>query len=1314
MKRFISIILTTLMLFSAFSTAVAVNAETTEVVDYSPGFAGEGGLYVQGVNDSKQAWQKWMNYSGLYAESNVKYMFLSAQAPDDAVNIYNAYSEDMVVNGVEIKSGQYALVPYVDGQKATAKRGNTTYTYIILKSSASASVYVNDVRGNYETDDGRVFDDFYEFLIDDKNNSVKGSDVAVITEDGLLETQLKKFKGRGNTNWKSSDKKQFNLTFNDTVEIEGVSDKKFSLINNERDGSAIRNKMIFDVANEVGLPFSTDTRYIDLYINGDFRGCFLASKKVEMGKKALIALEDTSEDEGVVDNFNFAVEIDIWNYANDTHFTSDYGQEIVLNTPELEDYDSSDPVQKAQMDFIQKKYAEFENALYKGNMAELEKICDVESLAKAYLIQEWTKNCDGGLTSTYYTYYASEGKFKAVPVWDFDSGLGNVDAVRAGASVSTVYPHSWLTKTVSNKGNSNSRYVNTLGQPFNLNGTTSQGKTYLDYVKETWKNDFIPAIKVAVGQAETTSDRLKSMDQYIAAYEKAFYNNYVVWGFAWGPQKGMGTSYPNTYQGHVDYLRDWTIARTNWMTTELLGADGELLKEKEQPAKTIEEGAKLYLTGTGFGGWESTDYELTVNEDRTKATIDITLVKGETYRFKLKKIVGRETSYYVADYNHSTTGKYFFADPSSSNYNVKSQHTETVNLTLTFDATKETFTVVERSGEVNPTEPPTQEPTEKPTQAPTQAPTETPTVVDTPIERDAQLYLVGEGFFEDDENYEGWNSRELPLTISEDRNSAYIDISMKAGTTYIFKVVKIIDEVDVEYYTADFEDTETSKYVLMDTSNEYSNALAAPFENLELTLTFNAATKNFTLAKRENKPTEPTVAPTDEPTEEPTQEPTDAPTDEPTVAPTSPADTKFALVGYINGKNVGIEDNYMNDGYVFENSKVTVELEKTSYVHIKKVDNSAFYMFNDFCMETSGTLVNTENGAIEQMYVPAGTVTFTLVENEDGTLTLSYVVDEDPTDAPTEEPSETPSEEPTQEPTEEPTEEPSIPVENKVAYMVNTNNWADVNAYVWGGEAGEIAVWPGTPATLVDEAKGIYSFDVTNNDFLIWNNGNGAQTGDYTVADVAGKYYEPKTNELYDTAEAAIEAANAVTDPTQQPTETPTEEPTTAPTEPAKKTPVLNAESKNMKAGATFKVTVKDNVDNEKVTFSVSKKDKNTIKVSKKGKVTALQKGTATVNVKVGKLTLKCKVTVTTDPTLTNAKGKVIKTLKLKKGKTAKVYITGRAKALKNAYVDNKVANISGGKKADVIKVTAKKKGNTTITVKVNRVKNLQLKVKVK
>ena len=151
-----------------------------------------------------------------------------------------------------------------------------------------------------------------------------------------------------------------------------------------------------------------------------------------------------------------------------------------------------------------------------------------------------------------------------------------------------------------------------------------------------------------------------------------------------------------------------------------------------------------------------------------------------------------------------------------------------------------------------------------------------------------------------------------------------------------------------------------------------------------------------------------------------------------------------------------------------------------------------------------------------------------------------------------------------------------------------------------------------------------------------------------------------------------------------------------------------------MKAGTTFKVTVKDNVDKEKVTYTVSKKDKEIIKVSKKGKVTALQKGTATVNVKVGKLTLKCKVTVTTDPALTNAKGKVIKTLKLKKGKTAKVYITGRAKALKNAYVNNKVANISGGKKADVIKVTAKKKGNTTITVKVNRVKNLKLKVKVK
>ena len=48
-------------------------------------------------------------------------------------------------------------------------------------------------------------------------------------------------------------------------------------------------------------------------------------------------------------------------------------------------------------------------------------------------------------------------------------------------------------------------------------------------------------------------------------------------------------------------------------------------------------------------------------------------------------------------------------------------------------------------------------------------------------------------------------------------------------------------------------------------------------------------------------------------------------------------------------------------------------------------------MFESYVQTTSGTLINTNKGSSEKMFIPGGVaITFTLVENADGSLTLSY------------------------------------------------------------------------------------------------------------------------------------------------------------------------------------------------------------------------------------------------------------------------------------------------------------------------------------
>ncbi|MCH5304335.1 MAG: hypothetical protein J1E41_05685, partial [Ruminococcus sp.] len=200
--------------------------------------------------------------------------------------------------------------------------------------------------------------------------------------------------------------------------------------------------------------------------------------------------------------------------------------------------------------------------------------------------------------------------------------------------------------------------------------------------------------------------------------------------------------------------------------------------------------------------------------------------------------------------------------------------------------------------------------------------------------------------------------------------------------------------------------------------------------------------------------------------------------------------------------------------------------------------------------------------------------------------------------------------------------------------------------------------------------------------------------------------------------------STGVTDP--KPTETSpvqtnptTQTDPTNPTKPGGSTPSpvikLNATSKNLKAGQTFRLTVSGT--SAKPKFSV-KSGKSYIKLTSKGKVTALKKGTAVASVKVAGKTLTCKIKVTTSPKI-KIKGKAFKkskTYTVAKGKTLSVSLISKASALKNSYKSSKssIAKVKGTIKAKNIKIKGLKPGKATITIKVNKTAVFKIKVRVK
>lgn len=111
-------------------------------------------------------------------------------------------------------------------------------------------------------------------------------------------------------------------------------------------------------------------------------------------------------------------------------------------------------------------------------------------------------------------------------------------------------------------------------------------------------------------------------------------------------------------------------------------------------------------------------------------------------------------------------------------------------------------------------------------------------------------------------------------------------------------------------------------------------------------------------------------------------------------------DKNFYLFGWINGANYACEEDDQNTGSLkFVNGTLTATFSEVSYIGVKVGDNSAWYMTNGYLGDdaTGGVFYPTSflGANSDKLRVPKGReLTFTLIDNGDGSLTLSYVAAE--------------------------------------------------------------------------------------------------------------------------------------------------------------------------------------------------------------------------------------------------------------------------------------------------------------------------------
>lgn len=283
-----------------------------------------------------------------------------------------------------------------------------------------------------------------DYLHEDKENEEPGK-ICVLQEDGVTayQDELLRISGRGNSTWEF-EKKPYALKLKEDQPLCGLrKSDRWRLLALWNEGSRMGDKIAMDLANELGLSYSTQGTWVDLYLNGEYRGIYLLTESVTVGEgrvnvydteksnkqKNVPAEEGTAKryeedgskgyllEDGTDVDGGYLIEKDHpkhWE-AEENGFQTSRGDFFTINAPQ---YASKD-----QVAYIRNCVEEIDALVQDADPAVWERL-DLTSFVKRFLVDEIALEMDTGSTSMYFYKDRGDEKLYSGPAWDYDNAFG--------------------------------------------------------------------------------------------------------------------------------------------------------------------------------------------------------------------------------------------------------------------------------------------------------------------------------------------------------------------------------------------------------------------------------------------------------------------------------------------------------------------------------------------------------------------------------------------------------------------------------------------------------------------------------------------------------------------------------------------------------------------------------------------------------------------------------------------------------------------------------------------------------------------------
>jgi hypothetical protein len=331
------------------------------------------------------------------------YFFLPAFVKESVIYFDDMEDSCLVIDGETYsRGGSFWWEPetvYQIGEQ----NADQTFRVSFLKSENIPALFVATESGSME------------YLNSDKENEETGHLISVDADGNTgYNGRLKKISGRGNSTW-DSYKKPYSMTLPGTYSLCGLeAGRKWNLLALCGESDKIHSKLVYDMAQELGMQYAIECTWVDLYCNGEYEGLYLLTEAVTVGDGRVEIQELKNGDTDFSGGYFL---------EKDTAGSISEENSYVYTTYGIFCVHSPKQPTEEQLNYL----SGYMNWVEKAILAEdgsYRECVDVDSFANHLILENIALDDDGMVRSTFFYKEKDDDRLYLGPVWDYDRAMG--------------------------------------------------------------------------------------------------------------------------------------------------------------------------------------------------------------------------------------------------------------------------------------------------------------------------------------------------------------------------------------------------------------------------------------------------------------------------------------------------------------------------------------------------------------------------------------------------------------------------------------------------------------------------------------------------------------------------------------------------------------------------------------------------------------------------------------------------------------------------------------------------------------------------